>query len=61
MAGASSAQAQQEERCFSETGFCVSGPMLTYWESGGGLAVFGYPISAQRIELVFVVGATGGK
>jgi hypothetical protein len=32
-------------RCFSETGLCVSGSILTYWERNGGLPVFGYPIS----------------
>lgn len=32
-------------RCFAETGFCVSDPILAYWEKNGGLAVFGYPIS----------------
>lgn len=33
-------------RCFVETGYCVSDPILTYWEHNGGLAVFGYPIGA---------------
>jgi hypothetical protein len=39
------AAAQQRERCFPETGYCVSGTILDYWERTGGLAVFGYPIS----------------
>lgn len=39
--------AQARERCFSETGFCVRGEILDYWEQGGGLAVFGYPISSE--------------
>jgi hypothetical protein len=39
------ATAQQRERCFPETGHCVSGAILDYWERNGGLAVFGYPIS----------------
>jgi hypothetical protein len=37
--------AQGRERCFPETGHCVSGAILDYWERNGGLAVFGYPIS----------------
>jgi hypothetical protein len=39
-------------RCFPETGFCVSDPLLAYWESHGGLPVFGYPLTAQRVETV---------
>ncbi len=38
--------AQSQERCFPETGFCISGPIRTYWEQHGGLAVFGYPTTA---------------
>jgi hypothetical protein len=38
--------AQSGERCFPETGFCISGPIRTYWEQHGGLAVFGYPTTA---------------
>ena len=45
-------QAQSRERCFAETGFCISGRIRTYWEQNGGLAVFGYPISGQQIETV---------
>ncbi len=42
-----------DSRCFPETGFCIAGPIRTYWEQNGGLPVFGYPITAQgeqRIE-----------
>ncbi|MCU0491216.1 MAG: hypothetical protein MUD01_06495 [Chloroflexaceae bacterium] len=46
-----SAQAQGGQRCFSETGQCISGPIRAYWERNGGLAVFGFPITAQREEL----------
>jgi hypothetical protein len=46
------AQAVSNERCFAETGFCISGPIRAYWERNGGLAAFGYPISAQRTEIV---------
>lgn len=45
-------QAQPRQRCFNETGYCVSDPLLNYWERNGGLPVFGYPISEQRIESV---------
>jgi hypothetical protein len=46
------AQAAERTRCFAETGYCVAGPILDYWEQHGGLPVFGYPISEQRIEAV---------
>src|SRR4051812_693828 len=46
------AEAAAGERCFTETGYCISGPIRAYWERNGGLAVFGYPITAQRIEIV---------
>ena len=51
-AGAQAAPAAQRQRCFNETGFCVSGPILDYWEQKGGLAVFGYPISPLRNETI---------
>lgn len=47
-----SAQAQSGERCFVETGNCISGAIRAYWERNGGLAIFGYPLSAQHIETV---------
>lgn len=39
--------AQSGEQCFAETGYCVSGRFLEYWNAYGGLAVFGLPLSAQ--------------
>jgi hypothetical protein len=39
-----SARAQMDERCFPETGYCISGSIRAYWERNGGLPVFGYPI-----------------
>ncbi len=45
-------RAQPRERCFEETGFCVSDPILSYWEGNGGLSVFGYPITELRQETV---------
>src|SRR5215207_1466158 len=40
------ANAQAAERCFTETGFCVGGRFLDYWEANGGLAQQGLPITA---------------
>jgi hypothetical protein len=51
-AGAPMAAAQSEQRCFPETGHCIAGPIRAYWERGGGLAVFGFPITAQAAEVV---------
>lgn len=39
--------AAQDQRCFPETGQCISGAIRQYWERNGGLAVFGFPISGQ--------------
>ena len=50
--GAYPTSAAPRQRCFSETGLCVSGPILTYWERNGGLAVFGYPITSLTTETV---------
>ena len=44
--------AQRGERCFPETGFCISGPIRTFWEQNGGLAVFGLPLGPQRAETI---------
>ena len=44
------AQAAQGQRCFQETGFCISGRFLEYWQQNGGLPVFGYPISGVDAE-----------
>jgi hypothetical protein len=44
------AQAQTTERCFVETGFCISGRIRRYWEQHGGLEIFGYPITNVRIQ-----------
>ncbi len=40
-------RAQNNERCFAETEFCIAGRLLAFWEQNGGLAIFGYPITAQ--------------
>lgn len=39
--------AQSSQRCFSETGYCIEGRIREFWESQGGLRVFGYPIGPQ--------------
>jgi hypothetical protein len=49
MPGTSLAQAA-DEQCFAQTGQCLSGRFLEYWEQNGGLAVFGYPITPARSE-----------
>lgn len=42
-----------DQRCFYETtGYCISGAIRAYWEQNGGLAVFGYPITALATESV---------
>lgn len=45
-------QAQTGERCFPETGFCISGRIREYWEANNGLVVFGLPITPQRTETI---------
>jgi len=46
------ARAAQRERCFPETGFCMSGAILDYWERNGGLPVFGYPLSDPSTQTI---------
>ena len=41
----------QAERCFPETGHCLSGRFRTYWEQNGGLSVFGFPVTSARNEV----------
>jgi Tol biopolymer transport system component len=38
-------------RYFSETGHTLSPPLRAYWERGGGLPVFGYPLSEAFNEV----------
>jgi hypothetical protein len=35
-----------DERCFPQTGQCISGRFRTFWEQNGGLEVFGYPLTS---------------
>jgi hypothetical protein len=40
---------------FPETSHSLSGPFLRYWQSNGGLAIFGYPISEELMEDGYLV------
>jgi len=42
----------QDSRCFSETGYCISGSIRLYWEQQGGLSVFGYPVTDLHEETI---------
>src|SRR3954471_9984667 len=53
---ASPASAQGDSRTFPETGKTVSGKFLVYWNSHGGLAQQGLPISDQMQETSLVDG-----
>ena len=44
--------AAQAGQCFAETGFCVQGRFLAYWQQHGGLAINGFPIGDERRELL---------
>jgi sortase (surface protein transpeptidase) len=46
------ALAQPDRRCFRETGYCIAGPIHSFWERNGGLPVFGFPITPQQIETI---------
>ncbi len=48
---ARSPQAGETSRTFPETGKTVSGKFLTYWDTHGGLAQQGYPISSELQEI----------
>ncbi|HET6263158.1 MAG TPA: erythromycin esterase family protein, partial [Chloroflexia bacterium] len=52
------AYAQPGGRTFPETGKTVSGAFLAYWESNGGLAQQGYPISGEMAEVSDLDGKT---
>jgi dienelactone hydrolase len=38
------------EKCFKETGRCLHGVFLGYWQSHGGVAAFGFPITDELSE-----------
>lgn len=37
------------EECFAQTGYCVQGRFLDYWENNGGLALNGYPLTGEFV------------
>ncbi len=37
-------------RAFPVTGHAISAPFYPYWERNGGLPLFGYPLTDQRVE-----------
>jgi choice-of-anchor B domain-containing protein len=37
-------------QCFAETGHCIQGRFLDYWQAHGGLAINGYPISDELTQ-----------
>ena len=45
-------RAQTDQRCFAETGQCISGRIREFWEQNGGLPVFGYPVAPQQEEQI---------
>jgi hypothetical protein len=48
-------QSTPTQAYFRETAHSLSGPFLKYWQSHGGLAIFGYPISEELVENGFLV------
>ncbi|MCS6882597.1 MAG: class F sortase [Oscillochloridaceae bacterium] len=38
--------------CFLETGYCIGGRIREVWERGGGLMVFGFPITGLQAEVI---------
>lgn len=51
-------QAQAEQRCFAETGYCISGPIRSFYEQHGDITVFGLPISPQQDEYIGLLTST---
>lgn len=49
--GAAKPSMAQTTRCFTETGQCINGRLLSFWQENGGLPVFGMPITAARYEI----------
>ncbi|NJK81024.1 MAG: hypothetical protein HC914_14465 [Chloroflexaceae bacterium] len=44
--------AQSNERCFEQTGYCISGSIRDYWEQRGGIELFGLPLSPARLQTI---------
>jgi hypothetical protein len=45
-------EASSAGSCFAETGHCLAGSFLAYWEAHGGLAQFGFPLTGERWEVL---------
>ena len=43
---------RQSGACFAETGHCIDGAFLAYWQANGGLARHGFPLTAERWEVL---------
>jgi len=41
-----------DRTCFSQTSKCVAEPFLAYWQAHGGLALNGYPLSDEQVEIL---------
>lgn len=52
LVGTPSAFAQSDQRCFAETNQCISGRIREFWEQNDGLAVFGFPTTELREEVI---------
>jgi hypothetical protein len=46
------AEAAPEQWCFPQTAQCIVGRFLAYWREHGELAINGYPLSAERREVL---------
>src|SRR6476620_11140747 len=40
------------QQCFAETGQCVRDRFFDYWQTNGGLARNGYPLTPERREIL---------
>ncbi len=40
------------ERCFSETGYCIRGRFLAYWQAHGGLVINGLPLNDEDVQQI---------
>ncbi len=52
MTGRSIARAQTDERCFAETGSCISGRIREFWQQHGGQDIFGLPITPLQEQII---------
>src|SRR4051812_21184129 len=55
---ASPLRAAEDSQYFTQTGQTVSGKFLEYWKANGGLATYGYPITAAKFEVDSETGKT---